>query len=111
MHVLKLLAADDANHLPVIRWRSSSRLGGRALRESIQLLHKRIVQLNQSRRGIFFKEREPPRSVATLARSARSFSCVRKNASGAFFASSISFIRVRPGLLVIGATRADAGGN
>ena len=37
------------------RLRSSSCLGVRALRESIQLLHKRIIQINQSRRGIFFK--------------------------------------------------------
>lgn len=34
---------------------SSSCLGVRALRESIQLFHNRIIQLNQSRRGIFFK--------------------------------------------------------
>jgi len=37
------------------RWRSSSRFGVRAFRESIQLLHKRSIQLNQSRRSIFFK--------------------------------------------------------
>src|SRR5438045_9480700 len=34
---------------------SSSCLGVRALRESIQLVNKRIIQLNQSSRGIFFK--------------------------------------------------------
>jgi len=55
MRVQKLLTADDANHLPVISLRSSSCLGEGALRESSQLLHKRIVQLNQSRRRIFFK--------------------------------------------------------
>ena len=42
-------------YLPAIRSRSSSRFGVRAFRESIQLLHKRIIQPNQSRRGIFFK--------------------------------------------------------
>src|SRR5215469_14322809 len=55
VRVPKLSAADDANQLPVITRRSSSSLGGDALRESIQLLHKWIVQLSQSRRGIFFK--------------------------------------------------------